>query len=52
MYLKRSKCNLKKIKILSNDCININKRTKKNYNLIKNEISIGFATLCIGIVKG
>ena len=40
MYLKRSKCNLKKIKILSNDCININKRTKKNYNLIKNEISI------------
>ncbi len=52
MYLKRSKCNLKKIKILSNDCININKRTKKNYNLIKNEISIGFAAPMYWNCKG
>ena len=50
LYLKRSKCNLKKIKILSNNCIN--KRYKKNYKLIKKEISIGFAAPMYWSCKG
>ena len=50
IYLKRSTCNLKKIKILPNDCIY--KKSKKNNRLIKNEISIGFAAPMYWSCKG
>lgn len=50
IYLKRSKCNLKNIKILPNNCIY--KKIKKNNRLIRNEISIGFAAPMYWSCKG
>lgn len=50
IYLKGSKYNLKKIKILPNDCIY--KKIKKNNRIIRDEISIGFVAPMYWSCKG